>query len=79
MLAGDNMSENLAEKAYESDDITVYWNPELCEHAGECIRSNNEVFNVAKRPWVDLSKAPAGEIARIIDKCPSGALKYNFK
>ncbi|MBQ6629400.1 MAG: (4Fe-4S)-binding protein [Methanobrevibacter sp.] len=31
------------------------------------------------RPCVDLSEAPASEIAEIIDKCPSGALKYELK
>ena len=66
-------------KAYESDDITVYWNPDLCQHAGECVRGNNEVFSPQKRPWVNLKKAPAYEIARIIDKCPSEALKYELK
>ena len=66
-------------KAYENEEIIVFWNPDLCEHAGECIRGNGKVFDVARRPWVDISQAPAGEIAQIIDKCPSGALKYELK
>lgn len=66
-------------KAYETDEIIVFWKPDLCEHATECIRGNNKVFDVSRRPWVDPSQAPAGEIAAIIDKCPSGALKYIFK
>ena len=40
---------------------------------------NSKVFDVTRRPWVDLSYAPANEIAEIIDKCPSGALKYELK
>ncbi len=66
-------------KAYENDEIYVFWNPDLCVHAAECIRGNSEVFDVSRRPWVDVSKAPASEIAAIIDKCPSGALKYELK
>ena len=66
-------------KAYENDDIIVYWNPELCEHAAECIRGNGKVFDVSRRPWVDLSQAPASESSEIIDRCPSGALKYELK
>ena len=58
-------------KAYENDEICVFWNPELCEHATECIRANSKVF--------DVSQAPASEIAEIIDKCPSEALKYELK
>ena len=66
-------------KVYETDEIMVFWKPDLCEHAAECIRGNNKVFDVSRRPWVDLSQAPADEIAEIIDKCPSGALKYELK
>lgn len=66
-------------KAYETEEIIVFWKPDLCEHAAECIMGNNEVFDATRRPWVDLSKAPAGEIAEIIDRCPSGALKYELK
>ena len=66
-------------KAYENDDIIVFWKPDLCEHATECIRGNNKVFDVSRRPWIDLSQAPASEIAEIIDKCPSEALKYALK
>lgn len=77
-MSGDELLEN-GYKAYENDEIVVYWNPELCVHAAECIRGNPEVFDVSRRPWVDVSKAPAGEIAEIIDKCPSGALKYELK
>ncbi len=66
-------------KAYENDEIIVFWKPDLCEHATECIRGNNNVFDVSRRPWVDLSQAPANEIAEIIDKCPSEALKYVLK
>ena len=66
-------------KAYENDEIMVFWKPDLCEHATECIRGNNNVFDVSRRPWVDLSQAPASEIAEIIDKCPSEALKYVLK
>ena len=66
-------------KAYENDEIIVFWKPELCEHATECIRRNNKVFDVSRRPWVDVSQASASEIAEIIDKCPSKALKYELK
>ena len=77
-----SIKENLISqgyKAYENDEIIVFWKPDLCEHATECIRGNNNVFDVSRRPWIDLSQAPASEIAEIIDKCPSEALKYALK
>ena len=64
---------------YKNDDIKVFWNPKLCQHAAKCFQGNREVFNPNQKPWVDLSKAPAKEIAAIIDKCPSKALLYELK
>ena len=65
-------------KTYENEDIQVFWNPKLCQHAGKCVMGNGKVFEVGRRPWVDLSQAPAGEIANIIDRCPSKALQYEL-
>ena len=65
-------------KTYENADIQVFWNPTLCTHAGECARGNNDVFAPIRRPWIDLSQAPASEIAAIIDRCPSKALQYEL-
>ena len=78
MSIKEELLEN-GNKAYENDEIIVFWNPDLCVHATECVRGNNKVFDVSRRPWVDISQAPAKEIAEIIDKCPSGALKYELK
>ena len=65
-------------KTYENEDIQVFWNPKLCQHAAKCVMGNGKVFEVGRRPWVDLSQAPATEIADIIDRCPSMALQYNL-
>ena len=64
---------------YKNDDIKVFWNPKLCQHAGKCFQGNKEVFNPNQKPWVDLSKASAKEIAAIIDMCPSKALQYELQ
>ena len=69
----------MAKRTYENDDIIVYWDSDLCIHVAECLKGNGEVFNLKQRPWVDLSKAPAEEIARVIDLCTYGALKYELK
>ena len=66
-------------KTYETDEIIVYWNAELCQHAAECVKGLPEVFEVGRRPWIMPDRAPAEEIARVIDRCPSGALSYEFK
>ena len=66
-------------KTYETDDITVFWNPDICQHAGKCVKGNSVVFDPKRRPWIDLSAASADGVAGIIDLCPSGALKYEKK
>ena len=66
-------------KTYENDRIRVFWNPSICRHVGRCVRGNADVFDPKRRPWVDLSKATAEEIAAIIDRCPSGALLCELK
>lgn len=66
-------------KIYENDEIKVFWRPEMCAHAGECVRGNGKVFDPQRRPWVDLSQASAREVASIIDRCPSKALQYELK
>ena len=66
-------------RTYENDAICVFWKPSMCTHSGKCVMGNNAVFDPLRRPWVDLSKADAKEIAAIIDRCPSKALQYEFK
>ena len=66
-------------KTFENDHIKVFWNPRACTHAGMCVRGNGKVFEVGRRPWIDLSQASAEEIAAIIDRCPSKALQYELK
>ena len=63
-------------KAYEGEEICVFWNPNLCTHATECVRGNRAVFDVNRRPWIDPNAASGDEIAAIIDRCPSKALQY---
>lgn len=66
-------------KAYETDELTVFWKPDICIHSGNCVRGNKDVFDPARRPWIDLSQASAQDIMRVIDTCPSGALSYEEK
>lgn len=72
------MSEKIL-KTYETDDLIIYWRPDLCEHACKCISSAPEVFNVNRRPWVMPENGKTEDIARIIDECPSEALTYKLK
>jgi uncharacterized Fe-S cluster protein YjdI len=61
-------------KIYEDDRIRVYWEPAKCTHSANCLRTLPEVFNLKRRPWIDISAAKAEDIKRCIETCPSRAL-----
>lgn len=64
---------------YEKDDLTIVWQPHLCEHSGNCVRALGGVFKPRERPWVQPENGETPEIMAAIDRCPSGALTYEQK
>lgn len=66
-------------RKYVGEDVEVFYNKDLCTHSGNCVKGNKEVFEVGRRPWILPDNASAEEGTRVIDTCPSGALKYIVK
>lgn len=66
-------------KVYETDDVKVFWDSTKCMHAAECTSRYPEVFNIERKPWIDITKADAKKLMEVIDCCPSGALSYEAK
>ena len=60
-------------KEYSNSEIKVKWDPKLCQHSGVCIK----VYDLNKRPWINLENANSDEIKSQIGKCPSGALSFD--
>jgi uncharacterized Fe-S cluster protein YjdI len=58
--------------------IVVRYDPKICIPAGECVRGLPSVFNVSKKPWIDVNGASADAIAEQVRCCPSGALSYEL-
>ncbi len=56
--------------------IVVYWEPEICNHTGNCFRGLPEVFQPQNRPWVLVDAASADKIAEVVMTCPTGALHF---
>ena len=61
---------------YTNGKITVTYNSETCTHAGRCVKGLPGVFNVDRKPWVDVDGAAETEIEAQVAKCPSGALTF---
>lgn len=63
-------------RQYTGSEINVSYNKKLCIHAAECVRGLPSVFDVNKRPWVQPDQATSDEVAEIVARCPTGALKF---
>jgi uncharacterized Fe-S cluster protein YjdI len=72
------VSTEAAMQEYRNDKIVVRYDPKICIHAGECVHGLPNVFDVGKKPWINVNGASAQVIAEQVKKCPSGALSYDF-
>lgn len=63
---------------YSNGELTIIWQPELCKHAGICVKTLPQVYNPKERPWVKIENATTDELIAQINKCPSGALSYRL-
>ncbi|SBW02286.1 (4Fe-4S)-binding protein [uncultured Dysgonomonas sp.] len=63
---------------YTNGELTIVWQPELCQHAGVCVKMLPKVYNPKDRPWVKPGNATTEQLIAQIDKCPSGALSYRL-
>ncbi|PIW06045.1 MAG: hypothetical protein COW40_01590 [Cytophagales bacterium CG17_big_fil_post_rev_8_21_14_2_50_40_13] len=68
------MSEPAIVKEYSNDEITVLWKPQQCIHSGICLRGLPQVFDLKRKPWVDIKGASSEEIVKLVKDCPSKAL-----
>lgn len=66
-------------QVYETPEITVTFDPNLCKHTGVCLMGLPEVFDVRRKRWVRPEAASAAEVAAQVARCPSGALQYQLK
>jgi uncharacterized Fe-S cluster protein YjdI len=63
-------------QTYETPEITVTFDPNLCTHSARCIRGLPAVFDIREKRWVRPERAPAADVAAQVARCPSGALQF---
>ena len=63
-------------RKYAGEDIDVFYNIDVCEHVGNCVKGSQEVFDPKRKPWILPDAKPADEVGRIVNTCPTGALKF---
>jgi uncharacterized Fe-S cluster protein YjdI len=65
-------------QVYETPDITVTFDPDVCKHTGVCIRGLPAVFDIKRKRWVQPEAATPEEVTAQVARCPSGALQYQL-
>jgi uncharacterized Fe-S cluster protein YjdI/ribosomal protein S18 acetylase RimI-like enzyme len=63
-------------QVYDTDAITVTFDPNICRHTGVCLRTLPAVFDVRRKRWIQPEAGPAVDVAMAVRRCPSGALQY---
>lgn len=62
-------------RKYRGEAVDVYFNTAICAHSGNCVRGNPEIFDLQRKPWIQPDNETKVEVMRVIQTCPSGALK----
>lgn len=63
-------------RKYEGSELDIFYSIEKCEHAAVCVKGNGEVFNPKRKPWILPDNGEAEQVMKVIDACPSEALRY---
>jgi len=61
---------------YTSEAIDVTFDAKRCIHAAECVRGLPTVFDRDRRPWAQPGNAGADDVAKVVTRCPTGALHF---
>jgi len=65
-------------KIYSNGEVSIIWEPDLCDHSSICYRSLPKVFKLSSRPWIDANAASTEEIIKTVKRCPTKALTYEL-
>ncbi len=63
-------------QTYESDNISVTFDPDVCIHSGVCVRGLPDVFDIKRKRWIRPELQSADVVAAQVMRCPSGALQF---
>ncbi len=66
-------------QTYETTDIVVTFDPDVCRHSAVCLMGLPAVFDVARKHWIRPELAAPERVAVQVMRCPSGALQYQLK
>ncbi|WP_252350608.1 (4Fe-4S)-binding protein, partial [Escherichia coli] len=56
--------------------MCLYVKTSLGQGTGHLVRGNGTLFNLKRKPWIMPDEGDVATVVKVIDTCPSGALKY---
>jgi len=59
-------------QTYETADITVTFDPNVCIHSGVCVRGLPLVFDIKRKHWVRPDLASASDVATQVARLCAG-------
>jgi uncharacterized Fe-S cluster protein YjdI len=62
-------------QVYHTKELVVTFDPNVCRHAGECVRGLPTVFDVSRPDWIRLEGTWPEQVVEVVARCPSGALQ----
>lgn len=62
-------------QVYETPNVRVSFDPNICLHSGVCLQTLPKVFDVSRLRWLRPDLADPADVVAAVAKCPSGALK----
>ena len=68
------MPEQRRLQVYQTDQLRVTFDPDVCIHSGVCLRTLPAVFDVQRTRWIQPDQSSADIVMATVAKCPSGAL-----
>jgi CDGSH-type Zn-finger protein/uncharacterized Fe-S cluster protein YjdI len=63
-------------RKYDGGAVRVLYDMKRCIHAAECVKGLPAVFDTDRRLWIDPDRGDADEIAQVVLRCPTGALRF---
>jgi uncharacterized Fe-S cluster protein YjdI len=63
-------------REYRADGIAVTFDAALCIHSERCVHGLPQVFDPLARPWIRPDLAAPDDVASVVSRCPTGALRY---
>jgi len=64
------------DREFRNEDITVTFDPSICQQSGVCAKELSDVFSFSIIPWINLENSDTEKIINQVKRCPSGALKF---